>query len=157
MVAPINMHSFLFITCTCFLGHFSSWLPMRTSSLVVPKAAISTARRWVHLSWQLETCQVYLQSESQKLTYYPLLHRLSKTCDVVSETAILGKLTLANIDSVIQDLHRLGCRRKVGYLGLCIFCTYYAVWKSSYFILHYNFALTPILIEEPQKKRQRSR
>jgi len=25
---------------------------------------------------------------------------------------VLGKLTLANIDSVVQDLHRLGCRRK---------------------------------------------
>lgn len=36
-----------------------------------------------------------------------------ETCDVTSETAVLGKLTLATIDSVIQDLHRLGCKRKV--------------------------------------------
>jgi hypothetical protein len=36
-----------------------------------------------------------------------------ETCDVVTETAVLGKLTLATIDSVIQDLHRLGCKRKV--------------------------------------------
>ena len=38
-----------------------------------------------------------------------------ETCDVISETAILGKLTLATIDSVIQDLHRLGCKRKKHY------------------------------------------
>ena len=36
-----------------------------------------------------------------------------ETCDVISDTAVLGKLTLATIDSVIQDLHRLGCKRKV--------------------------------------------
>jgi hypothetical protein len=36
-----------------------------------------------------------------------------ETCDVVSESAVLGKLSLATIDSVIQDLHRLGCKRKV--------------------------------------------
>ncbi|KAL7496478.1 hypothetical protein ACHAWT_007158 [Skeletonema menzelii] len=36
-----------------------------------------------------------------------------ETVDVISEEgAVLGKLTLANIDSVVQDLHRLGCRRK---------------------------------------------
>jgi hypothetical protein len=36
-----------------------------------------------------------------------------ETCDVISESAVLGKLSLATIDSVIQDLHRLGCKRKV--------------------------------------------
>ena len=34
------------------------------------------------------------------------------TVDVITEEAVLGKLSLANIDSVVQDLHRLGCRRK---------------------------------------------
>jgi len=34
------------------------------------------------------------------------------TVDVITEEAVLGRLTLANIDSVVQDLHRLGCRRK---------------------------------------------
>ncbi|KAL7517982.1 hypothetical protein ACHAWX_002850 [Stephanocyclus meneghinianus] len=38
-----------------------------------------------------------------------------ESCDVISDTAVLGKLTLANIDSVIQDLHRLGCKRKKHY------------------------------------------
>ena len=35
--------------------------------------------------------------------------------DVITDEVILGRLTLANIDSVIQDLHRLGCRRKKNY------------------------------------------
>lgn len=35
-----------------------------------------------------------------------------ETVDVITDEVILGRLTLANIDSVIQDLHRLGCRRK---------------------------------------------
>eukprot|EP00986_Skeletonema_menzelii_P006302 scaffold2378_cov152-Skeletonema_menzelii.AAC.20 len=34
------------------------------------------------------------------------------TVDVITDEAVLGRLTLANIDSVVQDLHRLGCRRK---------------------------------------------
>ena len=34
------------------------------------------------------------------------------TVDVITDQAVLGRLTLANIDSVVQDLHRLGCRRK---------------------------------------------
>jgi CRP-like cAMP-binding protein len=40
-------------------------------------------------------------------------HKYSdETVDVISDEAVLGRLTLANIDSVVQDLHRLGCRRK---------------------------------------------
>mmetsp|Transcript_19194 Transcript_19194/g.40483 ORF Transcript_19194/g.40483 Transcript_19194/m.40483 type:complete len:958 (+) Transcript_19194:381-3254(+) len=35
-----------------------------------------------------------------------------ETVDVITDEVILGRLSLANIDSVIQDLHRLGCRRK---------------------------------------------
>jgi len=38
-----------------------------------------------------------------------------ETVDVITDEVILGRLTLANIDSVIQDLHRLGCRRKKNY------------------------------------------
>mmetsp|Transcript_13552 Transcript_13552/g.32822 ORF Transcript_13552/g.32822 Transcript_13552/m.32822 type:complete len:974 (+) Transcript_13552:235-3156(+) len=38
-----------------------------------------------------------------------------ETVDVISDEVILGRLSLANIDSVIQDLHRLGCRRKKNY------------------------------------------
>jgi len=38
-----------------------------------------------------------------------------ETVDVITDEVILGRLTLANIDSVIQDLHRLGCRRKKDY------------------------------------------
>lgn len=38
-----------------------------------------------------------------------------ETVDVITEEVILGRLTLANIESVIQDLHRLGCRRKKNY------------------------------------------
>ena len=34
------------------------------------------------------------------------------TVEVVSDTAECGKLTLANIDSVILHLHRLGCKRR---------------------------------------------
>ena len=37
-----------------------------------------------------------------------------ETVEVVSDTAICGKLTLSNIDSVVLDLHRLGCKRRVG-------------------------------------------
>lgn len=39
-----------------------------------------------------------------------------ETVEVVSDTAVCGKLTLSNIDSVILDLHRLGCKRKGGVL-----------------------------------------
>ena len=39
----------------------------------------------------------------------------NETVDVITDEVILGRLTLANIDSVIQDLHRLGCRRKKNY------------------------------------------
>jgi hypothetical protein len=43
-------------------------------------------------------------------------HKYSEeTVDVITDEVILGRLTLANIDSVIQDLHRLGCRRKKNY------------------------------------------
>ena len=35
-----------------------------------------------------------------------------ETVEVVSDEAILGRLTLANIDSVVLDLHRLGCKRR---------------------------------------------
>lgn len=38
-----------------------------------------------------------------------------ETVDVISDTAVLGKLSLANIESVTQDLHRLGCRKKKNY------------------------------------------
>lgn len=38
-----------------------------------------------------------------------------ETVDVITNEVILGKLTLANIESVIMDLHRLGCRRKKNY------------------------------------------
>ena len=38
-----------------------------------------------------------------------------ETVDVITDYVILGRLSLANIDSVIQDLHRLGCRRKKNY------------------------------------------
>ena len=38
-----------------------------------------------------------------------------ETVDVITDEVILGRLTLANIDSVVQDLHRLGCRRKKDY------------------------------------------
>mmetsp|Transcript_31260 Transcript_31260/g.71545 ORF Transcript_31260/g.71545 Transcript_31260/m.71545 type:complete len:944 (+) Transcript_31260:385-3216(+) len=38
-----------------------------------------------------------------------------ETVDVITDEVVLGKLTLATIDSVIQDLHRLGCRRKKNY------------------------------------------
>jgi len=38
-----------------------------------------------------------------------------ETVDVITDEVILGRLTLANIESVIQDLHRLGCRRKKNY------------------------------------------
>jgi len=35
-----------------------------------------------------------------------------ESVEVVSDTAVCGKLTLSNIDSVILDLHRLGCKRR---------------------------------------------
>ncbi|KAL7532188.1 hypothetical protein ACHAXR_006670 [Thalassiosira sp. AJA248-18] len=35
-----------------------------------------------------------------------------ETVEVVSDVAEFGKLTLSNIDSVILDLHRLGCKRR---------------------------------------------
>mmetsp|Transcript_14201 Transcript_14201/g.29737 ORF Transcript_14201/g.29737 Transcript_14201/m.29737 type:complete len:964 (+) Transcript_14201:288-3179(+) len=39
-------------------------------------------------------------------------HKYSEaTVDVITDEVVLGRLTLANIDSVIQDLHRLGCRK----------------------------------------------
>jgi len=42
-----------------------------------------------------------------------------ETIEAVSNTASCGKLTLENIDSVILDLHRLGCKkRKTGPHGL---------------------------------------
>jgi serine/threonine protein kinase/CRP-like cAMP-binding protein len=36
----------------------------------------------------------------------------SESVETLSDTAICGKLTLANIDSVILDLHRIGCKRR---------------------------------------------
>jgi len=38
-----------------------------------------------------------------------------ETVDVITDEVVLSKLTLANIESVVQDLHRLGCRRKKNY------------------------------------------
>eukprot|EP00985_Skeletonema_marinoi_P016649 scaffold8993_cov207-Skeletonema_marinoi.AAC.5 len=35
-----------------------------------------------------------------------------ESVETLSDTAICGKLTLANIDSVVLDLHRLGCKRR---------------------------------------------
>jgi protein kinase A len=35
-----------------------------------------------------------------------------ESVETLSDTAVCGKLTLANIDSVILDLHRLGCKRR---------------------------------------------
>ena len=35
-----------------------------------------------------------------------------ETVEVISDTVVCGKLTLANIDSVILDLHRLGCKKR---------------------------------------------
>mmetsp|Transcript_2908 Transcript_2908/g.5294 ORF Transcript_2908/g.5294 Transcript_2908/m.5294 type:complete len:947 (+) Transcript_2908:140-2980(+) len=40
-----------------------------------------------------------------------------ETVEVVSDTMECGKLTLSSIDSVIQDLHRLGCNRRHGKKG----------------------------------------
>ena len=43
-------------------------------------------------------------------------HKCSnETVDVITDAVIPGQLTLANIDSGIQDLHRLSCRRKMNY------------------------------------------
>jgi len=36
----------------------------------------------------------------------------SESVETLSDTAVCGKLTLANIDSVVLDLHRLGCKRR---------------------------------------------
>ncbi|KAL7548728.1 hypothetical protein ACHAWF_014617, partial [Thalassiosira exigua] len=38
-----------------------------------------------------------------------------ETVDVITDEVVVGRLTLAIIDSVVQDLHRLGCRRKKNY------------------------------------------
>lgn len=35
-----------------------------------------------------------------------------ESVETLSDTAVCGKLTLANIDSVVLDLHRLGCKRR---------------------------------------------
>ena len=35
-----------------------------------------------------------------------------ETIEVVSDACVCGRLTLSNIDSVILDLHRLGCKRR---------------------------------------------
>lgn len=40
-----------------------------------------------------------------------------ESVETLSDTAVCGKLTLANIDSVVMDLHRLGCKRRGSYRG----------------------------------------
>lgn len=57
-----------------------------------------------------------------------------ESCDVISDTAVLGKLTLANIDSVIQDLHRLGCKRKVCWAVLSLPLCYILRLKHHLFL-----------------------
>ena len=41
-----------------------------------------------------------------------VLKYAEETVDIISDDAIVGKLSMVNIDSVILDLHRLGRKRK---------------------------------------------